>query len=224
MMKKYMTHEEVLQLLKDGYDKPRGWTGDSQPHWHQVVHRMWRHMWLRCYDPTHPRYMHYKDSIIYDDFEIFSNYVDFIKSQPSFEEFKATCHEVRWSMDKDMKVLGNKNYFPEFMTLCTSSENSRFRNLTYDYTTMNTSFNNPETQAKCRQSKLKPVIGISTENKHFILLKYIRESTDYGFDFSTVRKCCSGCYHHKHKKYKWYYLNYKHNRKYRLREGDTIAF
>lgn len=34
----------------------------------------------------------------------------------------------------------------------------------------------------------------------------------------------TGRYHHKHKKYKWYYLNYKHNRKYRLREGDTIAF
>ena len=29
MMKKCMTHEEVLQLLKDGYDKPRGWTGDT---------------------------------------------------------------------------------------------------------------------------------------------------------------------------------------------------
>lgn len=43
MEKVFMTHEEVTQLLKDGYDMGRGWSqGKSQPRWHKVVYDKWR--------------------------------------------------------------------------------------------------------------------------------------------------------------------------------------
>ena len=72
MEKIIMTHDEVLQLLREGYDMPRGWyKGKGQPKWHQLVYDKWRNMWMRCYDPNHPQHPLYKDVIISDEFKIF---------------------------------------------------------------------------------------------------------------------------------------------------------
>ena len=204
-----LSRKEVYQLLKDGYDMPRGWSSEiSQPLWHSKVLHMWRHMWLRCYDETHPRNKDYKDSIIHNDFLKFSNYLLWFTSQPSFTEFCKTCNSIRWSVDKDMKVKGNKHYYPQYMTLCTLSENSSYRNRNYDYSKMNNCFNDSKIQERCAKSKWKPIIGINSYN--ILLYKSVSQCQKDGFDPSTVVKCIKGK-HKMHKGYHWKYINYKHN-------------
>ena len=195
MEKQYMTHEEVTQLLKDGYDVERGWSqGKYQPRWHSIVYRKWRNMWKRCYDPEDKDYESYKHVIIADEFKLLSNYIKWIKSQPHFEEFCSTCHEVMWSVDKDKK---GGHYFPHMMILTTQSENAK------------------EVIDRCgglSQDKM-PVIGVSSSS--ILLFKKKIDARLYNFDPSHVGKCCKGKYGHKHKGYKWFYINYKHGRRLR---------
>lgn len=213
MCKVLMTHEEVLQLLKDGYDMPKGWCyGNNQPLWHQKVRNMWKHMWIRCYDISNPRNKDYECSIIYDDFKVFSKYLDWFMRQPLFEEFCRTCDNIKWSIDKDIKCEGNKHYLPQYMTLCTLSDNVRQRNKTYDWTNANTCFKRKDIQEKCARHKWKPIIGIKDNN--IVLFKALRFSQNKGFDPSTIVKCIKGK-HKTHKGYKWLYVNYKHNQIYR---------
>ena len=181
MEKQYMTHEEVNKLLKDGWDMPRGWV--KEEFWHKKVCSLWRNMWQRCYDPNNSSYIYYINSIIHDDFRVFSNYLEWIMKQPRFDEFCSTCHNIRWTIDKDMKVKGNIHYLPEYMLLCTQSENSKASNLP------------------------KPIIGIKDDTQ--LIINSINEARDYGFDPGTITKCCKGKYDHKYKGYKWYYLDEK---------------
>ena len=198
MEKQYMTHDEVQNLIKEGYDKP-GFTSKKFPLWHQKVYSMWRHMWFRCYDSTRKDYKYYVDSIIHDDFRIFSNYLEWIKSQPRFDEFCSTCHEVTWVIDKDMKCLGNKNYFPEYMTLCTSSDNSK------------------EVNKRCNNSKKLrsdenyrkrrvPVMGISLTDNTILIFKCAGDAVSLGFNKGAIGDTCKGFYS-KHNGYRWYYLD-----------------
>ena len=90
-------------------DMPRGWAyGKYQPSWHHKVYDMWLHMWRRVY-----RDIHYFGSLIHPSFKYLSNYVKWIKTQPNFDDFCNSCDTVMWSIDKDTKYFGNKNYYPE---------------------------------------------------------------------------------------------------------------
>lgn len=192
MNKTYMTHEEVNKILRNGWDMP-GFNGKEQPLWCSKVASMWRHMWIRCYDPTDKNYnKYYKDVIIADEFKLFSNYVKWIESQPNFKEFCTTCHEITWSVDKDKN---GGHYFPTMMTLCTINENIKERNL-----------------RRGKMNPPKPVIGIS-KNRIF-LFKKASDATKYGF---VRRSICSVCNGNKktHHGYQWKYINYKHNKTFR---------
>jgi hypothetical protein len=189
--KQYMTHEEVTQLLKDGYDMPRGWaTGKGQPEWHNKVRIMWRGMWRRCYDPSHHSYKYYINAIVHDDFRLFSNYLKWIQAQPRFDEFCSTCHEVSWAVDKDIKDSDNRNYFPEYMTLVTKSENSKERN---------------DRCGSPNRGNFKKLRGINIKDGSVIIFDSVLSLYDKGFDPSTIRKCMKGKYTH-HKGYKWEYI------------------
>ena len=119
-------------------DMPKGWIkGKGQPKWHEVVYNMWRDMHRRCKDSTRNDFIHYKDSKICESLDYLSNYVKFIESQPTFDEFCSTCDSISWNVDKDIKVKDNKDYYPEFMSLVTRSENSKDRNNRYDYSVFN---------------------------------------------------------------------------------------
>ena len=100
------------------YDMPRGWK--QQELWRRKAYSMWKGMWRRVFNP---KMKYWNDCEIWEDFKFFSNFLSWLESQPNFEEFCSTCHEIGWSVDKDMKVKDNKKYFPEFMSLVTKSEN-----------------------------------------------------------------------------------------------------
>ena len=184
MNKISMSHEEVLKLLHEGNDMPYGWK--SKELWRQRAYDMWRLMWRRCYDPTSSHYRKYCLSIIHDDFRLLSNFIEWIQAQPRFEEFRSTCHEVSWTIDKDMKVDNNIHYYPEFMSLCTMSENSLERH-------------------KRNPNPSKPIRAISLDGYSFIEFTSVNEVRDSGFTPSNVYACLKGR-QKSHKGYRWEYI------------------
>ena len=173
-----------------------GWAkGKNQPVWHRRIYRMWISMWERCYCENGK--IDWFGCLIHPDFKYLSKFVKWIECQERFEEFKETCEKTKWNIDKDIKQLGNKNYYPEFISLVTVSENVRERNLRYDYS-----------------KNQKMVIGISIEDRTVIILKSIKDGKEKGFNPCNITNCLKGRYKH-HKKYKWKYLNCKHNKKLR---------
>ena len=191
MKKEYMTHDEVTQLLKDGYNI-RGFTSRKAPSWHKKVYYMWKSMWRRCYDPTHPRYQNYKDVIIADDFKLFSNYLKWIQSQSRFEEFCSTCNHIRFSIDKD---AGGGHYFPHMMVLCTQSENTKEKNARCGYSHLHSE--------DVRKKTRKPIIGIHPTLPPLVFETY-NDAKAHGY---VVRHCLKGREDVCSKGYKWYYLN-----------------
>ena len=188
-----LTYKDIIN------DMPRGWVrGKDQPIWHRKVYDMWRDTWGRVTDINNWRYEYYKDCKILEDYQFLSNYVKFVMSEPRFEEFTKTCDKVRWSVDKDKKDPNNRNYYPEYMTLTTQSENSKERNNRKDLP-------NPKV----------PVIGIKVDS--IILLKSTKDGEAKGFDQSAISLCIRKL-HKTHKGYRWYRINYKHNKTYRIKE------
>ena len=193
--KRLMSHEEFVEFIRDNYDMPRGWAkGKGQPKWHEKSARLWREMWRRCYDPKCSGYKHYINSIIHDDFRLFSNFLKWLQVQPLFKEFCSTCHEVRWELDKDMKVKNNVHYIPEYITLCTRSDNLKDRN-----NRRGNPLSNPKYHPK------KPIIGISLNDNTIIYIKSTNEAKDFGFDKDCIRRCCIGKQKN-HRGYIWKYL------------------
>ena len=176
-------------------DMERGWiAGKYQPLWHRKVYDIWRSMWKRVYTE-----LYWFGSLIHPSFKYLTNYVKWLESQPRFEEFCTTCNTISWSVDKDAKCLGNKNYYPEYMTLMTKSENC---------TEKNNRNGNPSLK------RIIPVIGIPLDDtKKIILVASIKDVSNYGFDSGNVSRCIAKKKNHKsHKGYKWYKVNYKHNK------------
>ena len=169
------------------YDMPRGWK--QQELWRGKAYLMWKSMWRRVFNPN---VKYWNDCEIWEDFKFFSNFLSWLESQPRFEEFCSTCHEIGWSIDKDMKVKGNKKYFPEFMSLVTKSENSR---------EMLERNGNPRPK--------RPIIAISSSK--ILLFHYLIEARSYGFNKGNIIRCLKG-ERKLHKGYKWKYINYKHGR------------
>ena len=224
MDKIYMTHDEVLELLRigNGYNMPRGWKNKEV--WRDKVYRMWKDMWRRCYDPESRAYRLYIESIIHDDFRLFSNFLNWIQAQPRFEDFKNTCHEVTWNIDKDVICPGNRHYFPEYMTLCLGSENSKevnHRCQSYKYmhtdearkkTSQNYKYMHTDEARAKAYKKLKkfPILGINIDDNTILIFKTISDVKFIDFDPSAIRNCCKNCYGKKknlYKNYKWYYLD-----------------
>lgn len=189
MIKQVMTHNEVLQLLKDGYNMERGW-GRSE-FWHNKVKHRWREMWLRCYDPTHPRYKDYQDVLISDDFKLFSNYLKWFMNQPNFTEFISSNCSNKWHVDKDIKDPSNRHYFPQYMTLCLAKDNNKERSKEHDYS----------------KSRI-PVIGIDIINNTILLFKCPGDAREFDSRFNPthIRNCYLGK-RKSHCGYKWYYLD-----------------
>ena len=70
---------------------------------------------------------------------------------------------------------------------------------------------------KICKAKSKPVIGIPLDSTNKTILTIARKDvSNYGFDPGHVGKCIRKVYK-AHKGYKWYWINYKHNKKYRIK-------
>lgn len=185
-------------------DIERGWIqGKTQPIWHKKVYHMWIDTWRRIYGD-----IRYFGSLIHPSFKYLSNYMKWIESQPRFKEFCNTCDNTKWSVDKDSKYLGNKNYYPEYMTLMLGSDNSR------ESITRN---GNPMLKEEYVRKFMKPVIGIPLDKTKKIILTLGRNDVSkYGFNPCNVSNCLAKRYKF-HKDYKWYRVTYKHNKTYRIK-------
>lgn len=198
-----MTLEE-LGIIND---MPRGWIKHCK--WHEVVYYMWRDMHRRCKDSTSSKYQYYSQSKIEAKFDFLSNYVAFIEAQPLFESFKETCHEIKWCVDKDIKKKGNKHYYSEYMFLTLDSINLDDRNMRKGLP-----WHTEESKKKSAQSRKKPIIAIPLKIGSIILLKSVNDANEKGFSAKHIPSVLKG------KKnslngYKWKYVNYKHNKRYR---------
>ena len=195
-MKEYHITDDVVIYN----DMGRGWAkGKNQPLWHRKVYNMWRQMWKRVYVDVH-----WFGSLIHPSFKYLSNYLDWIESQPSFEDFCTTCGTIMWSIDKDSKCPGNRDYYPEYMTLMPHSDNAKEE---YNRNGIPNSTPTPK----------KPVLGVPLDRaKKVILTISNNEVSNYGFHCGAVSRCASKKLKF-HKGYKWYKINYKHNRKYRIK-------
>lgn len=177
-------------------DMGRGWgNGKYQPLWHFKVYKMWRHAWSRIYND-----IHYFGCLIHPDFKYLSNFVEWIMSEPRFEDFCNTCDKITWSIDKDMKCPGNRNYYPEYMTLTTKSENTKERN-----------------KRKGNPNPKNSIIAI--DNTKVLFFESTLDAQDKGFDSRNISKCLNKK-QKTHKGYRWYRINYKHNKTYRVKGGN----
>lgn len=185
-------------------DMEYGWIrGKTQPSWHHKVYNMWRDMWRRVYSEVH-----WFGSLIHPSFKYLSNYVKWIEEQPRFEEFCSTCDKIRWSIDKDSKHICNRDYYPEYITLMTQSENS--------IETINRN-GNPFLKEDVIRKRMKQVIGIPLDNTNKIILTVSRNDVSkYGFQPSNVSMCLNKKLK-SHKGYKWFRVNYKHDKVYRVK-------
>ena len=195
-------------------DMERGWVrGKYQPKWHKKVYDMWKNMWKRVYTE-----LHWFGSLIHPSFQYLSKYVKWIEFQPRFEEFCKTCDTTMWSIDKDSKHLGNRYYYPEYMTLTTQSENTRERNIRNGHPMLK-----KEYASKSGRKRMKPVIGIPLGiTDKTILVLSTRGVAKYGFHPGNVSECLTKK-RKSHNGYKWLKVNYKHNRKYRI-GGDKYVW
>ena len=176
---------------------PRGWvTGKGQPKWHELLFKRWRDMWSRCNNPEHPGYDNYKDCKIDENYRYFSKYLNDIMQ---LENFDKLCDNPKyWHIDKDIKDPTNRHYYFEHLSIVYYKDNldERFKR-------------------RGKPSPSKPVIGIGIGRDCILLYKSI---TDTNLKRCLVRDCCNKCYGKKsniYKGYKWYYINYKHNKIYR---------
>lgn len=185
-------------------DMPYGWAkGKGQPEWHERVYSNWYIMWHRCKDPNNIRYEHYKDCIIHDDWIFLSKYIAFYEAQPNFQEF-INHPELRWAVGKGKLTEGNRTYGPDTCCLRTSSDNTKNRNM-----------------RRGNPTPPKPVIGISIKFKPPLLFKSTSDSKQKGFTQGNISSCCRKAYCKNtniYKGYRWYFVSYKHNKIYRIKE------
>jgi len=182
-----------MRILKYGNinDMPKGWRTEE---WHYKAYHMWYQMWIRV--STHPSY---KDSRICDDYIYLSKYINDIPKLDNFDLFKE--NPKGWSIDKDIKIPGNKEYKFEALSLVTRSDNCKDRN--------NRCGNPFTTNNKCVRensglARRKPVRGINKKDGSILEFESINETRNSGFDPTGVCHCLRG----KIKSHRGYYWEY----------------
>lgn len=169
-------------------DMENGWVrGKGQPRWHLSLYSRWKHMWVRCKDPSNPRYENYKDCEIDERYRLFSNYIDDVMQ---LENFDKLCEDpFHWDIDKDKIDPENRCYFFEHLSIISNSENTRERNKRYDYS-----------------DKMKPIIGVNIDDGSVLIFNSVNEAREKDFKPPNIRKCLKGELN-SYKRYKWYYLD-----------------
>ena len=180
--------EDVILKYNRVRDIPYSWLMEEE--WRSKIYSMWNSMWHRV--NKHPSY---KDSKISENYSRLSNYFEDVLSLENFDLFKE--NPKGWSIDKDIKIKDNKDYYFEALSLVTLEDNTSERNIRKGYP---------------NSGNFKPIIGINKDT--IILLKSRNEAKEKGFRPSNITLVCQGKRPH-HKGYKWFYINYKHNKTYR---------
>lgn len=112
-------------------------------------YNLWSGMMTRCYNPKyHEKKPTYKDVIVCDEWLHFTNFKNWLHSQPEF-------HKEGWEIDKDILKKGNKVYCPEFCVFVPPEVNSQL------------------TKANSRRGDYP--IGVSWHKQHEKFMSCIRE-------------------------------------------------
>ena len=84
----------------------------------------WKHMLRRCFDSSHKeKHPEYKDVNCCEEWLLYENFYEWLHNQPNFEKW---ITGIRWAIDKDILVKGNKIYSPETCCLVPQNVNSLF--------------------------------------------------------------------------------------------------
>lgn len=154
-------------------------------------------MWIRCKNPEHSRYKTYKDCEIDERYRYLSNYINDVMK---LENFDKLCQDPsKWHIDKDVKDPTNRHYTFNHLSIIYYKDNSKER---------------MQRLGSPNMGNFKPIIGINKDTNSIILLKSRNEAKEKGFRPSNITLVCQGKRPH-HKGYKWFYINYKHNKTYR---------
>ena len=190
-------------------DMPRGWV--TQSTLNHTIYKKWVAMWRRvnASEGTH-NYKYYHNCSICEEWKLLSNFVKWIESQPLYEEFKLRPKD--FAIDKDFKKEGNKTYCPEYCTLMTKIDNIKEVSINgrNNFITNHPS-NNLEYRKNIGRRFRKGLIGI--KGSTILLFKSCIEAEQAGY--SGARRCANGEYTHS-KGFKWYFLIYKHNKRFRI--------
>lgn len=85
---------------------------------------VWHSLIKRCYDPkTRERQPTYKTISICDEWLLFENFCDWLRSQPNFDKW---LRGKRWALDKDILSKRNKIYSPNTCCLVPQNVNCLF--------------------------------------------------------------------------------------------------
>ena len=200
----------LIKITDDLYinNDMRGWAlGKNQPKWHESIYYRWIHMWSRCRNPEHPRYNSYKDCLIDERYKKLSNYANDIQLLEDFDLLKE--NPSKYDIDKDKIDPNNRCYYFEHLSIITRSENSK------EAVNRNNTFkgdNNP--------SPSKPIIAIHVDGK---CIKLYKSYKDANIKRGVLRACINKEYCKRknvYKNFRWYKINYKHNKVYRIKGGD----
>lgn len=179
-------------------DMPRGWKSSKVSN--IKIYSMWYHMLDRCHcTPKDRNYRWYKDVTCDKDFYYLSNFVKWIEKEPRYQEFCETCESIRWCIDKDGLIKGNKEYTYDKIQLIPHSDNVKL--LDFKAIAQTDGYKN-------KHKNHRPVIGINVNDNSIIEYRFLSECISDGFDPSNITKCCNGKRKSKiHKGYKWFYKN-----------------
>ena len=149
---------------------------------------LWKHMLERCYsDKRHEKNPTYKDCSVCDRWLVFANFLEDLPLIDGYELWRDNPKQGI-SLDKDIKVKGNKVYSLETCKFVSKSNNSK------------------ERMKRCNPNQPKKVMAISlTENK-VIVFQSMAQAKKLGFTQQNISKCCKGK-RKSHKGYKWQYVD-----------------
>jgi hypothetical protein len=107
-------------------------------------------------------------------------------------------------VDKDKINPNNRCYFFEHLSIVTKKDNIKERN----------------GRRGLPKRKGKPLLAFN--HQIVLLFKSYTDAVSKNFDSRSIRYCLLK-QRNSHKGYKWYYINYSHSRKYRIKEGDIFV-
>ena len=181
-----------MRVLKYGKvnDMPYGWISESDVN--RAIYCMWQNMWYRIYND-----IHYFGRTIQFDYKFLSHFAYDVSRLNNYDTFRD--NPKGWTLDKDIKGGHLDGYYFPFLSLVSRADNS--------LECMN------RIQPKSKDKV--PIIGIHIKFDQIKLYKSMLDANKDGFHIKACIPECLKGNRKTHKGYKWYYINYKHNKRLR---------
>lgn len=92
---------------------------------HKLEYKTWSSMMCRCYNEKYSQVSHtYKDVACVEEWHLFENFYKWLHNQDNFENLKR--ESLRFALDKDIFIKGNKIYAPDRCFLVPQAVNNLF--------------------------------------------------------------------------------------------------